>query len=91
MGDLNSSPESNPVKFLNENYLNSKKEAAFVYNATGTFNGFDFFKPVTAEIDYVFLSKQKIVIKKYAVLTDSYSCKYPSDHFPVMVEFQIIK
>ena len=91
MGDLNSEPESNPVKFLNENYLNSKKEAAFVYNATGTFNGFDFFKPVTAEIDYVFLSKQKIVVKKYAVLTDSYSCKYPSDHFPVMVEFQIIK
>ena len=91
MGDLNSSPESNPVKFLNENYLNSKKEAAFVYNATGTFNGFDFFKPVTAEIDYIFLSKQKIVVKKYAVLTDSYSCKYPSDHFPVMVEFQITK
>jgi len=91
MGDLNSEPESNPVKFLNENYLNSKKEAAFVYNATGTFNGFDFFKPVTAEIDYVFLSKQKIVVKKHAVLTDSYSCKYPSDHFPVMVEFQIIK
>jgi endonuclease/exonuclease/phosphatase family metal-dependent hydrolase len=91
LGDLNAEPESNPVKFLNEKYLNSKKEAALVYNGTGTFNGFDFFKPVTAEIDYIFLSKYKIAVIKYAVLTDSYSCKYPSDHFPVMVEFQITK
>lgn len=91
MGDLNSDSETNQVKFLNENYLNAKKEAAFVYNATGTFNGFDFFKPVTAEIDYIFFSKKKLAILKYAVLTDSYSCKYPSDHFPVLVEFQLEK
>ena len=91
MGDLNSEPRSNPVKFLNEIYLNSREEAKFVYNATGTFNGFDFFKSVTTEIDYIFLSKQKIDVKEYAVLTDSYNCKYPSDHFPVLVEFQIIK
>ena len=91
MGDLNSEPGSNPVKFLNEIYLNSREEAKFVYNATGTFNGFDFFKSVTTEIDYIFLSKQKIDVKEYAVLTDSYNCKYPSDHFPVLVEFQIIK
>lgn len=91
MGDLNSEPSTNQVKFLSENYLNAKKEAALVYNATGTFNGFDFFKPVTTEIDYIFLSKEKITIQKYAVLTDSYNCKYPSDHFPVLVEFQITK
>lgn len=91
MGDLNSEPGSNPVKFLNENYLNARKEANFVYNASGTFNGFDFFKPVSTEIDYIFLSKQKIDVKKYAVLTDSYFCKYPSDHFPILVEFQITK
>jgi endonuclease/exonuclease/phosphatase family metal-dependent hydrolase len=91
MGDLNSEPETDQVKFLNDNYLNAKKEASFVYNAIGTYNGFDFFKPVTAEIDYIFFSKKKVTIQKYAVLTDSYSCKYPSDHFPVLVEFQIQK
>jgi endonuclease/exonuclease/phosphatase family metal-dependent hydrolase len=91
MGDLNAEPESATVKFLNEKYLNSKKEATLVYNDTGTFNGFDFFKPVTAEIDYIFLSKQNLKVEKYAVLTDSYLCKYPSDHFPVLVEFQITK
>jgi endonuclease/exonuclease/phosphatase family metal-dependent hydrolase len=91
MGDLNSEPITNQVMFLSEKYLNAKKEAALVYNATGTFNGFDFFKPVTTEIDYIFLSKEKITIQKYAVLTDSYNCKYPSDHFPVLVEFQFTK
>lgn len=91
MGDLNSEPSTNQVKFLSENYLNAKKEAALVYNATGTFNGFNFFKPVTTEIDYIFLSKENIAVQKYAVLTDSYNCKYPSDHFPVLVEFQLAK
>lgn len=91
MGDLNSEPSTNQVNFLSDNYLNAKKEAALVYNATGTFNGFDFFKPVTTEIDYIFLSKEKVTIQKYAVLTDSYNCKYPSDHFPVLVEFQFTK
>lgn len=90
MGDLNSEPTSEQIQFLNERYLNAKQAAKFVYNPSGTFNGFEFHKPVTTEIDYIFLSKKAIEVKKYAVLTDSANCKYPSDHFPVFVEFEII-
>ena len=91
MGDLNSEPDTEQVKFLNERYLNSKRAAAFVYNATGTFNGFEFHVPALTEIDYIFFSKNGITVKKYAVITDSASCKYPSDHFPVLVEFVLTK
>lgn len=90
MGDLNSEPTSEQVQFLNERYLNSKHAAKFVYNPTGTFNGFEFQKPVTTEIDYIFLSKKGVVVKKYAVITDSNNCKYPSDHFPIYVEFELV-
>ena len=91
MGDLNSEPDTEQVQFLNNHYLNAKKAAKLVYNPTGTFNAFEFHKPVTTEIDYIFLSKKGIVVNKYTVLTDSASCKYPSDHFPVLVEFELTK
>jgi len=91
MGDFNSTPASEQIQFLNERYVNSKQAAKVVYNATGTFNGFEFQKPVTTEIDYIFFSRKGFVIKKYAILTDSADCKYPSDHFPVLVEFELTK
>lgn len=56
------------------------------FGPTGTFNAFEFHKPVTLLIDYVFTSKDNINVLKYAVLSDSKDCKYPSDHLPVMVE-----
>lgn len=90
MGDFNLEPETEPILFLSINYLNVKKAAKFVYNSSGTFNAFDFYKPVTKEIDYVFVSKESFLVESYAVITDSNSCKYPSDHFPVLVELQFL-
>jgi len=38
-------------------------------------------------IDYIFVSKNnKLIVKKYAVLSDSKDLKYPSDHLPVYVK-----
>jgi len=40
-------------------------------------------------IDYVFLSDH-FSVNRYGVLTDSYDgLKYPSDHFPVLVEIEM--
>ncbi|RXR35540.1 endonuclease/exonuclease/phosphatase family protein [Flavobacterium piscinae] len=93
MGDFNLEANSEPILFLSNLYVHSKKTSKLIYNSGGTFNGFDFHKPIGSdkEIDHIFVSKKSFEVKKYAVLTDSYSCKYPSDHFPVLVELDFSK
>lgn len=90
MGDFNVTPKSELISNLKINFNDTKelaKENAF--GSKGTFNGFKFQDSIKNRIDYMFLSKKvNINIKKYGVLTDSKDLKYPSDHFPVFVEFQ---
>ncbi len=57
------------------------------FGPSGTFNGFQFHEPVTRRIDYIFVNP-KIKVNKYAVLSDNWDCKYPSDHLPVYVVLQ---
>ncbi len=93
MGDFNLTPESEPILFLSDQYVHTKRDSKLRYNSGGTFNAFEFHKPIGTdrEIDHIFVSKKSVEIKKYAVLTDSHSCKYPSDHFPVLVELKFLK
>jgi endonuclease/exonuclease/phosphatase family metal-dependent hydrolase len=92
MGDFNLEPNSEPIMFLSNQYLHSKSSSNLIYNPGGTFNAFEFHKPVSSEkeIDHIFVSKKAVEIIKYAVLTDSYLCRYPSDHFPVLVELKLL-
>jgi endonuclease/exonuclease/phosphatase family metal-dependent hydrolase len=55
------------------------------YGPAGTFTGFDWEKLPDGIIDHIFVSGPIQVIR-YGILTDNYGKKYPSDHFPVMVE-----
>lgn len=91
MGDLNVSPESKLITNLKLKMNDAKEVAKGVsFGPLGTFNGFQFLKPVTNRIDYIFVSKSKsLKVLKYAVLSDSKDLKYPSDHLPVYVELQI--
>lgn len=93
MGDFNLEPSSEAILFLSNQYVHSKSASKLIYNSGGTFNAFEFHKPISSEreIDHIFVSKKSFEIKKYAVLTDSYLCKYPSDHFPVLVELKFLK
>ena len=91
MGDFNQVPESNPIQYLSTQMSDSKlvsKNLSFGNN--GTFNNFEFNKPLTERIDYIFTSKNNIQVKKYAVLSDSKNCLYPSDHLPVFVEIILL-
>jgi endonuclease/exonuclease/phosphatase family metal-dependent hydrolase len=90
MGDFNVTPKSELISNLKINFNDAKELAKEnVFGQEGTFNGFKFQDSIKNRIDYIFLSKQaNINIKKYGVLTDSKDLKYPSDHFPVFVEFQ---
>ncbi|MFZ4400010.1 MAG: endonuclease/exonuclease/phosphatase family protein [Bacteroidales bacterium] len=85
MGDFNMTPDKEPIKYI----TTVLKDAKYLYkkdadSTEGTFNAFEFNKPVTSRIDYFFVSGFKVT--KYRVLTDSYHCKYLSDHLPVFVE-----
>jgi endonuclease/exonuclease/phosphatase family metal-dependent hydrolase len=51
----------------------------------GTFNSFDITTKTDRRIDHIFLTAA-FEVKRYGILTDTYSGKFPSDHFPVMIE-----
>lgn len=87
MGDLNLEPDAPGIKFLSEKMNDTKKVADLDFGPEGTFNAYDFSKPVKRRIDYIFASED-IKVLKYAVLSDSWELKYPSDHLPVFVKLE---
>lgn len=90
MGDFNLEPETENIQII-KSVLDDSKDVSIMepFGPSGTFNGFEFLKPVTRRIDYIFVSKNNIKVNKYAVLSDSKDLKYPSDHLPVYVELEL--
>lgn len=86
-GDFNSATDSEAYKYLsaelNDTRIISRTGS---FGPSGTFNNFEFHKPVDLLIDFIFTSKNNIEVTKHAVLSDSKDCKYPSDHLPVYAE-----
>jgi endonuclease/exonuclease/phosphatase family metal-dependent hydrolase len=56
----------------------------------GTFNSFNIASTTDRRIDHIFVTRD-FEVKRYGILTDSYNGKFPSDHFPVMVELVVKK
>jgi len=85
MGDFNMEENHESIHYISQ-YLNDSKSVSSSkpFGPTGTFNGFNFNQPVTERIDFIFVSPE-IQVNKYAVLSDSEACRYPSDHLPVLV------
>ena len=88
MGDFNMEESHESIQFILKNLNDSKVVSNMTFGPEGTYNGFHFDEPVTARIDYIFVSSN-IKVKKYAVLSDSWNLKYPSDHLPVLIEIRI--
>jgi len=89
MGDLNMEPSHESIKLLTQNMKDSRDIARLVFGPEGTFNAYEFNKPVTRRIDYIFVGNNNVEVLKYAVLSDSKDLKYPSDHLPVWVELKL--
>lgn len=87
-GDFNMEPNNENIKFLLNNLRDSKTISKNKFGPDVTFNGFYFDQPVNKRIDYIFVSNS-ISVNKYAVLSDSWDLKYPSDHFPVFVSIKL--
>ncbi|GMQ30356.1 endonuclease/exonuclease/phosphatase family protein [Algoriphagus confluentis] len=88
MGDFNVTPDNPAYETIVSN--TNWKDARLIskipsYGPKGTFTGFDWEKMPDGIIDHIFVSG-KIEVLRHGILTDNYGKKYPSDHFPVMVE-----
>lgn len=92
-GDFNSRPADEPVQFMLQQFSNSRDlSVKAAYGPADTWNGFNFEKKPEGCIDYIFLRKgTPVTVNKFATITDSYDKKYPSDHFPVLAEFEVKK
>lgn len=86
MGDFNLEEKSEPIQLIKKQLIDTKYGAKQSFGPSGTFNAFEFNKPVTMRIDYIFTSATGLEITKYAILSDSKDCRYPSDHLPVYTE-----
>ena len=90
MGDLNLESDTEGIQLIVKNMLDAHVAAGHnAHGPVGTYNGFDFTKPVTRRIDYIFTSPNNIEIKKSGILSDSFDCRYPSDHLPVYAELKL--
>jgi len=91
MGDLNLVPDHEAIQYLGnvfDDAMHSAKDV--VFGPEGTSNGFRFDTPVTKRIDYIFTDRTQVRVNKYAILSESIECRYPSDHLPVYVEIELL-
>ncbi len=92
LGDFNLRPTEEPIQKITSEMNNARVHSKMVYGNVDTWNGFKFKEKPNGGIDYIFVNKhKKIVVEKFATITDSYDLKYPSDHFPVMATITLLK
>lgn len=85
-GDLNLVPEETPITLIKKQMADSYEVSELKpYGPLGTFNGFDFERPLKRRIDYIFVSAKNIVVEKYRTIDDFLDFRYPSDHMPVLI------
>jgi endonuclease/exonuclease/phosphatase family metal-dependent hydrolase len=88
IGDFNVMPDNPAYRTVLDN--SDLKDSRLISKTPsignqGTFNGYNWEKLPEGIIDHIFVSPNITVIR-HGILTDNYGMKYPSDHFPVMVE-----
>ncbi|TXE06664.1 endonuclease/exonuclease/phosphatase family protein [Algoriphagus aquimarinus] len=90
MGDFNVKPDNAAYATITSNP--DWQDARLIseipsYGPAGSFTGFDWEKMPDGIIDHVFV-KGNLNVIRHGILTDNYGKKYPSDHFPVLVEIE---
>lgn len=86
-GDFNVDENNESYLLLkNSGVLSDAFDLAKVkFAPSGTFNNFDITGKPEGRIDHIFLTSG-FDVQRYGILTNTYNGRYPSDHFPVMVQ-----
>lgn len=90
-GDFNALPDSEPIGIIYDGGLLKDAYQATEqppYGTVGTFNSFDKDAPMKNRIDYIWVTPD-VTVKKYGVLNEIQYGRFPSDHFPVMIEAKL--
>ena len=92
MGDLNSTPDSEPYRILADTAQSGLADSRTIsrtapYGPPGTFNAFKIDSDAAAPIDHIFASHD-FAVASYAVITQHWGGRLPSDHYPVMSELE---
>ena len=90
MGDLNCEPTDMPMQLLSAQLMDTYEAAPAPYGPLGTFNGFATEAEVNRRIDYV-LSRNLQTLRHRIIDDRRQNNRYPSDHFPVLVELDIAR
>ncbi len=86
LGDFNATPDSEPIAVLKGKLTEARLAAAQAsLPQPGSYNGFDSSRVAENLIDHIFLSGQ-FEVNRYRLLVDTREGRYPSDHFPVVVD-----
>ncbi len=90
MGDFNMNQQDESVKYIQNKYLDTRQNAKMVYGADFTWEAFNFKEKGTEILDYIFYKKNdKVSCKSFNTIDDFYDFKYPSDHLPILAQFNI--
>jgi endonuclease/exonuclease/phosphatase family metal-dependent hydrolase len=89
-GDFNSEYDSEPLRRVRESGLRDAREVTKSppFGPSATFNGFKNPDPAGRAIDHFLLGKE-IDVDRYLVLAQLIDGRWPSDHFPVLVDVTV--
>lgn len=90
MGDLNGTRQSEWYKEIANSALLSDtyKAAKYPYDFNPTYQNFGQKIDQREAIDHIFASDD-FKVKRWGILSDTYYGKYPSDHFPILIEIEL--
>ncbi len=93
LGDFNVTPASEPFMILTGDGQGKLVESGVssktgTYGPPGTFNGWRIDSAAAAPIDHVFVTRN-ISVASHATVTQHWSGRLPSDHYPVVVKLEL--
>lgn len=87
MGDFNAEPDAYAILKLKESFKDLSCSMRHHHLCSGpTFNGFTTTETDDKIIDY-FFGTPELLSRNFKVIKDPFETSYPSDHFPIVVEF----
>ena len=85
-GDFNANPESGVYRIVTEQLADSSKIA----QKSERHYTFHNYGKASTYIDYAFVSQQNIVVSHYRVITEKMNGMLPSDHYALIIEYQVL-
>ena len=92
LGDFNADPSSEPYRRIAEDHAAGLRDARVIsqtrpYGPAGTYTGFDITEAAASPIDHIFVTAS-IDVAAYAVITQHWGGRLPSDHYPVIADLR---